>query len=83
MKHVATMMIAAALVASVSGSTNAGWGKFWNNVKHGNNAFKKSWNKSSFGKAINGLGSKNCWEKGATIAFTAGIKGNDTPDGSC
>ena len=30
MKHVATMMIAAALVVNRStGSANAGWGKFW------------------------------------------------------
>ena len=40
MKHVATMMIAAALVVSVSGSANAGWGKWWKQVQD-----EKCWQK--------------------------------------
>ena len=82
MRLMATMLMAAAIAMAASGSANAGWNKFWKNVKHGNNAFKNSWNNSGFGKGVNSIGSSNCWKKAATVAFTAGIKGNDT-NGKC
>ena len=77
MKHLTAFSIAAFMAVSFSGAAEAGWGKFWKNVKHGNAAFKKSWNKSSFGQTIKGMGDKKCWEKAATVAFTASIKGSD------
>ena len=45
MKHAATMIIAAALAVSVSGSANAGWGKFWKKMTD-----EKCWKISGVGK---------------------------------
>ena len=82
MRYLTAFATAAVMAVSFSGAAEAGWNKFWKNVKHGNNAFKKSWNNSGFGKGVNSIGSSNCWKKAATVAFTAGIKGNDT-NGKC
>lgn len=82
MKSITAIILSASLAMPLAVSTaapaSAGWKKFWKNVKHGNNAFKKSWNNSEFGKGINSIGNGNCWKEAATVGFTAGIKGNDT-----